>query len=500
MGRPTGGVAARWRGRPGPMSPLLTALPAIGAAVAVAGVAVVVALLAYRTAPFVPLVAAAAGASLLVALVRPTLTLYAAVALVPLELVALPIGDVGITPSETMFALTGVAWAGRRIVSGQLPFSPSPLGKPFALMLLAIVPGIALAPETFPVVKILLMWTSFVLVYQMLVTEGGVDTVRRLLVVLGVAGGVVGLIAAIKSGAGSQTELIGVGEDALGRAVGSFEHPNILATFVALALPGSLALGLAGPRTLRPLTIGAFALAFGGLVFSLSRGGLLAVMGALVVMLAWRPYRRLVVVGLALALIVAVSSANPLGGVQQISQVEQRIESVAYSAQGVNPRFALWETLPEIVADYPVLGVGAANFSEVAPSYGLSNLEGGTTYDHAHNIPLTFLAELGIIGLAALIWATVVLARLLLSSYRRLEGLDRGLACALGAALVAVGVQGMVDYTVRSNVIAALLFILPACVVLLARSADRPRPDESPARPPPSGRYRGGRGPALTES
>jgi hypothetical protein len=41
---------------------------------------------------------------------------------------------------------------------------------------------------------------------------------------------------------------------------------------------------------------------------------------------------------------------------------------------------------------------------------------------------------------------------------------------------VAVAVQGFVDYTVRSNVVAMLVLTLAACAVVLARAAHPLRP------------------------
>jgi O-antigen ligase len=445
----------------------------IAALLAVVAFAAAYTFAAYRTEPYLPLVAGGVMLTALLAFTRPLIALLIALALVPLEVFSVSVANAGVTPAEAMFVFTGVAWAVRRIVGGELPLAPSPLGKPFALLLLALLPGIAVAPDTFPIFKTLILWSAFYLVYQMIVVEARPETVREILFALAIAGGIVGLVAMAGTGGGAQQELVGAGDIAEGRAVGSFDHPNTLATFLALGLPGALVLGLAGRVAARPLLLGAFALTFAGLALSLSRGGLLAVAGALGVMLIWPPFRRFVLVLVLVATGFAVVNANPFGDIQQVNTVQERISSVGYSARQVDPRFAVWDKSPEIIAEHPFFGVGAVNFSEIAPSYGLTGLGQNETYEHAHNIPLTVFAELGIIGISALVWIAVALAKVVVTAYRRTSGVDRGLACALGAALVAVTVQGMVDYTLRSNVVVALLFVLAGCAVVLSR-ADRP--------------------------
>ena len=80
---------------------------------------------------------------------------------------------------------------------------------------------------------------------------------------------------------------------------------------------------------------------------------------------------------------------------------------------------------------------------------------------------MTIAAEMGLIGLTALTWVFVALIRVLVGAYRRTVGLDRGLVVAVGAAFAALTLQGMVDYTVSSNTVAAITFTLAACGVAL---------------------------------
>jgi len=439
------------------------AVPVIAAAVLGVGVVQV----AYMTAPIVPLVLAGGAALVVLSVVRPIIVLFAAVALAPLELISVDLGAVGVSPAEAMLMLSGFGWAAVRTTRLEAPFTPSSLSWPLALLVLALIPGLLIAQDSFAVVKVVVLWTGFFFVFQMLITDGDEKTVRTLLFVLAISAAVVGAIAVIKSG-GTAPELRGSGQTASGRATGSFTHPNTLATFEALALPGALALGLKGAAAVRPFALASFAVIFAGLALSLSRGGLLAVAGALGMMLVWTPFRRTVVVATAIVLVLGFAGGNPLGDTEQLQVFERRIESIGYSAGGVDPRFRLWEVTPQIIYDHPLVGVGANAFPDVAPRYGLLLENSGSTYEHAHNIALTVAAEMGLFGLLALGWIVVALTRELVRGYRR-PGADRGVALAVAAAFVAVALQGMVDYTLRSAIIPGVIFALAGCAVLLAR-------------------------------
>jgi O-antigen ligase len=431
-------------------------------------------LAAYATHPLVPVAAGAAVVLAGLSVARPMTVLYAAILLVPLELISVPVGTAGLTPAEAAFALSGVGWAASRLIRGELPFVASPLGTPLLLLVLALVPGIAIVPEPFDVGKVLLIWGSFFLVFQMIVVDGSVPTVKFLLFMLGLSAAVVGIIALVQSG-GRPPELRGFGDIATGRATGSFAHPNTLATFEALALPGALALALKGPPRMRPFALAAVVVIFAGLALSLSRGGLLAVAGALTMMLVWAPFRRTVLVAVAIVVVLAAGGANPFGEVQQVEVVTSRLQSISYSAEGVDPRFRVWEATPQIIGDNPVFGTGENSFPDTAQRYGLFVLGRRTsTFEHAHNIPLTIGAELGLVGLAALAWLTFALIRALVRGYRGSSPDERGLVLALAAAFLALALQGMVDYTLRSAAIVAVIFVLLACVAVLSglRPAD----------------------------
>ena len=442
-------------------------------------VAIVGTLLAYAAGPTLPIALAVGLVGAYMAFSRPIAALCIAIALVPFELASITLGGVGITPTEGLLALTAIGWTSGRLVRGEAPWVPSRLGKPLFALVFAMVPGLAFSPDPFAIVKTLVFYVFFLLIYQMIVADGRVVSVRWIMLVLAVSGAVVGAYAYLRSG-GQQQQLVGFGDIATGRATGSFEHPNTLASFEALALPAALALGLGGSPRVRPIALVAFAVTLTGLALSLSRGGLLAVAGALLVMLLWRPFRWAALASVAVVLLFAVTGSANLGQSEQIDVVTQRLSSVGYSAEGVDVRFQIWKATPKMIADHPVFGVGENQYSRFAPDYGLVNINASGTFEHAHDVLLTITAELGFIGLAALLWLVVSLARVLWRAVSRPRGGDRGLAFAVLAGFFAVALQGVVDYTLRSNVIAGSLFVLAGCAAVLDRRATRDGPAAQP--------------------
>ena len=415
-----------------------------------------------------PLVALGIVVGLLVAalvVTYPMAGVVLGIALIPAEVYTLPLGPVGLTPSETLFVLAGSTFAARRLLGSATPLEPSPMTAPVLLLLAAMVPGIFFAIDLFSVVKTIIMWSTFACVMWLVISTRDRAAVELLLLTLALAGAVVAVIAV--STAGPQRL---VGSVAEGRAQGAFGSPNTLASFLALALPGALALSLRGRLGTRAIALGCTAAIFVGLALSLSRGGLLAAIGALGLMLLWGPVRKVVTAGAVVVVLRTVNGAAIISANEPIARVTQRLATIGGSSEGADPRFIVWPRIPEIVADSPLFGVGVAQFGFVSERRGLTDPLLGAPFDHAHNLVLNYAAELGLIGLGAILWLGIALARICLAACRRGRDDLRGPAFAVTAALAAFTLHGMVDVTLRTNVIAALLFVLVGCAVVLSRA------------------------------
>ena len=436
-------------------------------------------LLAYSAGPVFLLVALGALGIAALAVANPLTAVLVAITLIPLELVSLAVGgDAGISPAEGVFALAGFGWVARRIMAGLPPYVDSPLTKPLAVLLLIAVVGLGTSENAGETLRIIVMWTAAFFVVQLVVDEAKPSTVGWILLLLAVTGGIVGLITGVTSG-GQEQQLVGMGAEATGRAAGSFGHPNLLAVFLATALAAAGAVMVGGRPQFRPVAAAAFVAALAGLALTLSRGGLLAAGAAVAVMLIYRPFRRMALVALTVgAVALLIAGADVLGSTQSVDLVTKRLESVQYASQE-DPRSALWRGTPEIIGDHPLVGVGAGQFSSASAAYGLRDpFSEYQPFEHAHSIPLTVAAELGLLGLAAFLWFATALGVTLVRACRRTQGWARAYAFGLTAALVAIAVQGLVDYTVRSNVVAMLVLTLAAAAVVLSRVSP-----EQPAGP-----------------
>jgi O-antigen ligase len=211
------------------------------------------------------------------------------------------------------------------------------------------------------------------------------------------------------------------------------------------------------------------ACALGGLLLTLSRTGIVGVAVALAVLMAWPPFRRVAVVGLAALIVFGTLNLAAIERSEQVSVVSERLATLGRSnAVGGDPRLRIWDTGLQMATDHPLLGVGADNFPNASTAYGLRDESGGT-FDHAHDVPLTVAAELGLPGLIALGFLAFWVGRLVLRGVRRRDdGLDL-LALGAAAALAGIAIPSLGDYPPRVNAIAGTFAVLVGMLVAVDR-------------------------------
>ncbi len=240
-----------------------------------------------------------------------------------------------------------------------------------------------------------------------------------------------------------------------GRAVGTFVLPGELAGYLILFVP--IAYGLARTvrsRVLRALAWTGAALGVLTMALTFSRTGWVGLASALAAFVAIRSGRErrgllaggaIVAGAFALVLVLFNAHHNP---------------SENYT------RLTIWQAALGSFNRFPLTGVGPFGFSHVYPLLRLP--DGDETAFHAHSLYLTFLVEVGVIGLAAFLWMLVAFAREL---RRRLADAAPGaalLATAIAAGLVGVLVQGLIDTV--TVVIFGLLLPMLALALVSARA------------------------------
>jgi O-antigen ligase len=203
------------------------------------------------------------------------------------------------------------------------------------------------------------------------------------------------------------------------RPDGNLGNANLLAGLIAMAIPLAVdrarrATLFVGPWAASVVVMGA------GLAVTTSRsGGLGAVAGCLVLLTLAVPRRLLVPVGAASAVAVAAAVAFIL-----VSPLR------ALNDDPAALRLHLWQDGLRLLAARPLTGWGEDTTGLAFGRYLTHNYAGLVQFDRVHSGPLDVAVTQGLVGLAALTWLLVVVAR---TAWRRRDepdvpGLVAGLA------------------------------------------------------------------------
>ncbi len=152
-------------------------------------------------------------------------------------------------------------------------------------------------------------------------------------------------------------------------------------------------------------------------------------------------------VGFLLVLLVLVLSILFLGG-------EGTLSRVANISQDDETRLLLYRSTYAAFLDAPLIGQGLGSFPSIFPIYRDTSLTMLQRFDHAHNLHLEMLMELGIVATLLLYAAVlVILARCASGLYRRRRGQIYP-AVAL-ATTTLLGLHGFIDFSLQMPAIAA---------------------------------------------
>ena len=240
-----------------------------------------------------------------------------------------------------------------------------------------------------------------------------------------------------------------------GRAIGTFILPGELAGYLIVFIPIAYAVSrIAHSRKLRAVAAVALALAAVAMVLTFSRAGWMGLAGALAFFAAVRARTKRTGVALATGIVGAALVAVLL------------LFNVHHDPSENYTRLSIWQTATAVIDRFPLTGVGPFGFSHL---YALVRLpDGDATAFHAHSVYLTFLAEMGIVGVSAVAWSFWAFA---VELRRRLAlATDEAafLAAAVTAGLVGTLVQGLIDTV--SVVIFGLWFPTLALALVSAKS------------------------------
>lgn len=266
------------------------------------------------------------------------------------------------------------------------------------------------------------------------------------------------------------------------RITGTFVNRNHYANLVAMILPLALAFLAAGTadrerglwvtvlgallrgRTVAWLAVAAFLL--GGLVYSGSRGGVLALVAGVATVLLLRGRRPRtgrgrsrpqVVTLVALGLVALLLGGEMVGW----GTLPERFANLRLAG---DERLLQWRQTLAMAADHPWLGSGYGSYAYVFPRYKTPAMA-GHGYDHAHNDYLEALATLGVGGSVLLFGALAIIVTGNLRAALRLarRGSRRApLALGANAGALAFLFHSAVDFSFYITANAVYFFVLLA--------------------------------------
>ena len=206
-----------------------------------------------------------------------------------------------------------------------------------------------------------------------------------------------------------------------------------------------------------------------GLVVSKARGGGLAGLAGMSIVLILASAKGLLRFRWMVALLLAFLLAGVLGLAVGMGWPRVPMTELGSFLVGeMETRTEIWRSAIERVGPFWLWGTGLNTFGSLNVSYG----DTGRIAFFAHNEPVQWFIEMGLVGsvLAAafVVWLSVVLLKGLRRSQSREVTM---MLCGVIGALVALGVTGLADYAPRVYGVAMTAVALIACGVTLSSHA-----------------------------
>ena len=373
--------------------------------------------------------------------------------------------------------LIPIPWMCRWAAKGYLT-AHTPMDLPIvALLGMALV---GLYPSVAPEVSKLVLYkmiVEFALFYALVNSFYSERRIRATVAVLLLAGAGASLLGLVGTGgmAHDFSALLGERRDFVLQLVQRLNeagfNANIVGGTLAMIFPLHLSLFLfdsKGPsagsgRGLWKLLLGlSLPLVGGTLLLTRSRGAIVGVVLALLVMGVWRS--RWVLLSLPV-LLTGILWAVGHFGAQQVAEF-LLVTNTTVTAAG---RSELWQRAIYMMQDFPYTGIGLGTFSRVAPvMYPFFLIGPDAEVPHAHNLILQEGVNLGVPGLVALVGLLTVFSIIALQTVRlarntSLEPLSVGLLCGFIVYLI----HGLVDYVTFSTKPGTVIWIIMGLTVAL---------------------------------
>ncbi len=231
-----------------------------------------------------------------------------------------------------------------------------------------------------------------------------------------------------------------------------------------------LALASRGTRRILLLVLGAYAAL--AVLLSLSRGGMIGLIGGYLGIIVCSSLRRDDRRQLPWLAGLGVFVALALAGLAAAEPVVRRLESLGAPMAAGEVRFAMWRECLTMIADRPWLGFGFGTYAYASPRFQ-SEATARFVIEHPHNEYLERAAELGVLGIGPAIVGMVIALFAAIRGLRRQSDNQRrwlgfGALAACGSLLIHDVVE--FQFSLPSN---AILFTICLAHVLVCAALRR---------------------------
>jgi O-antigen ligase len=280
----------------------------------------------------------------------------------------------------------------------------------------------------------------------------------------------------------SPSKIYWIREPAQAQPFGPFINRHHFAGYMELAIALPLGLLFSGALEKEKRFIYVFAAGMMAitLIFTNSRGGLIALTAEILFLVAITGLgrreknetsekrsamrRAATKAGLALALIVAVFGGVVLLGGEDVLR---RLAGSINTDDPTSGRTHFWSVTVDIIKNHPVIGVGLGAFAVVYTGY--DSLNGLYRLEQVHNDYLQILVDGGIMGAALGLFFVVSLFRFGFVRRESGDNFRRGVANGALAGCFAVLVHSFFDFTLHTTANALLFLVLAALATMNGR-------------------------------
>jgi O-antigen ligase len=289
----------------------------------------------------------------------------------------------------------------------------------------------------------------------------------------------------------SPTKIYGIYESRFSAPFGSFVNRHNFAAFIEMAAAIPLGLVFSGvvPRDKRLLYVTSAVLMAVALFLSGSRGGLVAFLVEIIVLLMLttaRQARSKAALRVALAasiFVVMVAGAAFVGGDTSLT----RLAETASENDVTTGRSHIWAVTADVIRDEFPFGAGIGAFPVAYARH--DTMSGLERVEQAHNDYLQIAADMGVIGILIGVWFLYLFFRLgasigrIENSYRRAVGVGAFVGCT------GILVHSLFDFVLHTTAITVLFVVL----LSIGEGSRSEYPDDV-AEPEPDRRFRKKRG------